>query len=136
MPLSMPTLPLDAFIDVAAFRAALQHFTRESARITKRFGLTPQRYLLLLMIKGAADGSQRSTVTELSQRLQLAQHTVTELATRTERAGLIRRTVSTNDRRIVYLSLTPEGEQRLAAAFTGLENERQVLRAVISRTRP
>ena len=43
------------------------------------------------MIKGAPDGSERSTVTELSRRLQLAQSTVTELVTRSEAAGLVER---------------------------------------------
>ena len=46
---------------------------RTSERNSRAAGLTPQRYLLLLMIKGAPDGSEQSTVTELAERLQLAQ---------------------------------------------------------------
>ena len=80
---------VDSFIEVARFRTALQHFLRESGRVAGRHGLTPQRYLLLLMINGAADRTERSTVTELSHRLQLAQHTVTELVARCVRAGLV-----------------------------------------------
>ena len=41
------------------------------------------------MIKGAPDGSEQSTVTELADRLQLAQSTVTELVSRAEETGLI-----------------------------------------------
>jgi len=67
------------------------------------------------MIKGAPDGSERSTVSELSERLQLAQHTVTELVGRAEAAGLIARERSCRDRRVAYLQLTREGEERLGA---------------------
>jgi DNA-binding MarR family transcriptional regulator len=130
----MPSPPLGEFIQVAEFRAALLHFLRESERVTARHGLTPQRYVLLLMIKGASDGSERSTVTELSQRMQLAQHTVTELVGRTVRAGLISRSASADDRRVVHLSLTLKGESSLARSFTDLEAERRALRALTART--
>src|SRR5213080_1469011 len=103
---------------VAEFREALRRFVRRSERIARKSGLTPQRYLLLLMIKGARDGSEQSTVTELSERLQLAQSSVTELVRRAEEAGLIERRQSTDDGRVAYLQLTREGESRLARSFT------------------
>jgi DNA-binding MarR family transcriptional regulator len=77
------------------------------------------------MIKGAAN--QQSTVTELSERLQLAQSTVTELVRRAEETGLVERERSSVDGRIAYLRLTPEGEHRLAKSFTSNEKERQAL---------
>jgi len=86
------------------------------------------------MIKGASDGSESSTVTELSQRMQLAQHTVTELVGRAVRAGLIRRTASAEDRRVVHLSLTAKGERSLMHSFTDLDVERRDLRALTART--
>ena len=112
---------------VAEFRAALRRFLRKSERISRSSGLTPQRYLLLLMIKGAADGSERSTVTELADRLQLAQSTVTELVSRAEEAGLVGREMSRRDGRVAHLRLTEEGERRLGLAFTKLETERREL---------
>lgn len=118
---------LDDVIQAAELRAALRHFLRENERVAARHGLTPQRYLLLLMIKGAPDRSERSTATELSRRLQLAQHTVTGLVGRTVKAGLVRRTASARDRRVVYLTLTPRGERKLAMSFTDLEGERRAL---------
>jgi DNA-binding MarR family transcriptional regulator len=136
MRLLMPGPTLHEFIQVAEFRAALLHFLRESERVTARHGLTPQRYVLLLMIKGAPDGSKRATVTELSQRMQLAQHTVTELVARTVRAGLIRRSASVADRRVVHLSLTAKGEYSLARSFTDLGAERNAIRALAARTIP
>ena len=65
-------------IAVAEFRSALRHFLRRSEKIARQFGLTPQRYTLLMMIKGASDGSEQSTVTELADRMQLAPARVPE----------------------------------------------------------
>jgi DNA-binding MarR family transcriptional regulator len=115
-------------IAVAEFRAALRQFLRRSERVARRSGLTPQRYLLLLMIKGAPGGSEKSTVTELSERLQLAQSTVTELVRRAEEAGLLEREQSPTDARVAHLRLTGEGEQRLKRSFTQLATERAQLR--------
>jgi DNA-binding MarR family transcriptional regulator len=115
-------------VAVAEFRAALRQFLRRTERIARQSGLTPQRYLLLLMVKGAPDGSERSTVTELSERLQLAQSTVTELVSRAEETGLLEREQSTTDARVAHLRLTAEGERRLMQAFTGLATERSNLR--------
>jgi DNA-binding MarR family transcriptional regulator len=120
------------FSNVAEFRAALRLFLRRSERAARQSGLTPQRYLLLLMIKGAADGSQQSTVTELSQRLQLAQSTVTELVSRAEDAGLVQRSPSSADGRVAHLRLTTEGERRLLRAFIDLDAERAQLRDAFS----
>ena len=115
-------------IAVAEFRAALRQFLRRSERVARLSGLTPQRHLLLLMIKGAPGGDEQSTVTQLSERLQLAQSTVTELVRRAEEAGLIERTQSQRDARVAHLRLTPEGERRLMLSFTELETERAQLR--------
>src|ERR671927_1902901 len=97
-------------VEVAEFREALRRFLRQSERVARQSGLTPQRYLLLLMIRGARDGSGQSTVTELAERLQLAQSTVTELVSRAEEVGLVERAQSDSDGRVTNLRLTPEGE--------------------------
>jgi DNA-binding MarR family transcriptional regulator len=112
---------------VAEFRAALRRFLRITERNARTARLTPQRYLLLLMIKGAADHSEQSTVTELAERLQLAQSTVTELVRRAEEIGLVERRGSSVDGRIAHLRLTSEGECRLAEAFTSNDSERRAL---------
>jgi DNA-binding MarR family transcriptional regulator len=127
-----PRLVHDEVKPVAEFRAALRAFMRKSERNARASGLTPQRYLLLLMIKGAPDGREQSTVTELAERLQLAQSTVTELVRRAEEAGLVERAQSAADARVAHLKVTHEGERRLAAAFTSNEQERDELRAAIA----
>ena len=105
---------VDDVIAVADFRAALRRFLRRSERVARKSGLTPQRYLLLLMIKGAPNGSEQSTVTEL--------------VSRAEEAGLVEREVSPTDARVAHLRLTAEGERRLLLSFTQLETERAQLR--------
>ena len=127
---------IDDVIAVAEFRAALRSFLRHTERVARQSGLTPQRYLLLLMIKGAPDGSGQSTVTELARRLQLAQSTVTELVSRAEDSGLVQREQSGRDGRVAYLRLTPEGERRLNLSFTGLEVQRRQLREAVDSLRP
>ena len=119
-------------VAVAEFRAALRAFLRRTERIARQSGLTPQRYLLLLMVKGAPDGSERSTVTELAERMQLAQSTITELVSRAEEAGLIGREQSRDDARVAHLRLTAEGERRLELAFTALATERENVRDAFS----
>jgi DNA-binding MarR family transcriptional regulator len=128
----MTQLTAEEVARVAEFRAALRQFLRRSERNARGAGLTPQRYLLLLMIKGAADRSEQSTVTELAARLQLAQSTVTELVRRAEEIGLVKRERSAADGRIAHLRLTAEGERRLARSFTSNESERRALREAFS----
>ena len=116
----------------AAFRVALRGFVRESERIARTSGLTPQRYLLLLLVKGAEDGTERATISELGKRLQLAQSTVTELVNRAAQAGLVRRRTSADDGRVVYVELTEVGDRRFAEAFEALADERRALRDVVT----
>jgi DNA-binding MarR family transcriptional regulator len=125
-------LSTDEVARVAEFRAALRQFLRRSERIARDSGLTPQRHLLLLMIKGAPDGREHSTVTELAGRLQLAQSTVTELVRRAEQAGLVERKRSSADGRVAHLRLTPEGERRLELSFTSHETERRELQDAVA----
>jgi DNA-binding MarR family transcriptional regulator len=118
---------LGGYLAVAEFRTALRRFLRVSEDAARRHGLTPRRHLLLLMIKGAPDGSERSTVSELCERLQLAQSTVTELVQRAEQAGLVRREAADHDGRVAHLRLTRNGERRLAAVHQDLQPERETL---------
>ena len=109
----------------------MRRFSRESERIAREEGLTPRQYLLLLLIKGAADGSERSTVTELARQLQLTQSTVTELVRRAEDAGLLSREASRDDARVTWLSLSREGEDRLSKAFARLGPQRKNLYTIL-----
>ena len=117
---------------VAEFRVALRRFQRQSDIVARECGITPSWYQLLLQITGAPDLSERTTVTALAQRLQLAQSSVTELVARAEQAGLIERTSSRNDARVVFLRLSATGEEVFARAFRNLAAEREALREAIA----
>ncbi len=117
--------------DAAALREGLRRFMRRSEEIAVANGLTPQRHLLLLLVKGAPDGSERATVTDLARRMQLAQNTVTDLVARTEAAGLLTREASPDDGRSALLRLTPEAERRLAGTVATLHDDRARLATLV-----
>jgi DNA-binding MarR family transcriptional regulator len=121
---------LSDFRDAAELRGALRKFLRASERVAREEGLTPSRFLLLLMIKTTPGG--RSTVTDLAERMQLTQSTVTELVTRAEAAGLVHRTQSEQDARVYWLELTPVGNERLARAVSRNGPERRRLLDLLS----
>jgi DNA-binding MarR family transcriptional regulator len=120
-------ISVDDAIAVAEFRAVLRGFLRRTEKKARRNGLTPQRYQLLLTIKGAPDHSESLTVTDVADRLQVAQSTATELVTRAEEAGLVKRSGSPKDGRVAVVRLTGAGEDSLAACFLDLREERDEL---------
>jgi len=105
----------------AAFRAALRQFLGRTEAATADAGLTPQRYDLLLAISAAGG---ESTINELCTHLDMRQTAVTELVKRAEEAGLVTRTSSTVDRRVVLVHLTPEAEARFKRCFAALAADR------------
>lgn len=117
---------------MAEFRVALRRFLHHTERVARECGITPRWYLLLLLIKGAPNLTERSTVTELADRLHLAQSSVTELVSRAEQAGLVSREPSSDDARVAYLRLTAEGERRFSQAFESLAAERLALQESIA----
>jgi DNA-binding MarR family transcriptional regulator len=131
---SLPTP--DEYRQAAAFRAEVRTFLRNSEEAARRNGLTPQRYLLLLMIKGAVDGTERSTVTDLCQRLKLGQSTVTELVGRAHDVGLLERSSDANDGRVAHLYLTVEGENRVSSVVMELRGDRDRLVSMFADASP
>jgi DNA-binding MarR family transcriptional regulator len=115
----------------AEFRIALLGFQRRTTRITARHGLTPQRYLLLLLIRVRTDAGEPSTITALQAPLQMSQSAVTQLALAAEAAGLIKRVPDPIDARSHALALTQDGAQRLRRAFEDLSGEREALRSAV-----
>lgn len=97
---------------LATFRYELRRYLRYSEEVTRKHGVTPLQYQLLLQIKGYPDREQ-ATVTELAERLQAKHHGVVALITRCESLGLVERRVDGQDRRRVLVRLTDKGEKRL-----------------------
>jgi DNA-binding MarR family transcriptional regulator len=66
----------------------------------------------MLQIKGYP-GREWATVGELAERLQAKHHGVVSLISRCEAAGLVRRDISSDDKRRVEVKLTGKGEKCL-----------------------
>lgn len=115
------------YVAIARFRSALRAFDSAAEEAARAAGLTPQRYLLLLMVKGAPDGREQATVNDLADRLKVAPHTVTGATSRAEKAGLVVRERCDEDRRRTWIRLTSEGERRLAHAVATLQAQREAL---------
>ena len=124
-------MPENRYRAAAEFRAELRRFLRRSEDMAREIGITPRQHLLLLQIAGAEDGT--STVSDLVDLLALTQSAVTELVQRAEAAGLVARAQSQEDGRVVHLSLTALGAEKLGAMHDGLGPERAQLRRVIDR---
>jgi DNA-binding MarR family transcriptional regulator len=75
------------YVAIARFRAALRAFENAAEEAARAAGLTPQRYLLLLMVKGAPAGDERATVNDVADRLRVEAHTITGAASRAEEGG-------------------------------------------------
>ena len=97
---------------MANFRYVLRRFLRYSEAITRKHGVTPLQYQLMLQVKGYP-GRDWATVGELAERLQAKHHGAVALVTRCEKSGLVERSVSDEDRRSVRVHLTAKGERAL-----------------------
>ncbi len=97
---------------LANFRYRMRQFLRYSEEITRRHGMTPLQYQLLLQVKGYP-GRDWATISELAERLQAKHHGVVSLITRCQRVGLVKRYPSEADRRTVHVRLTAKGEAAL-----------------------
>jgi len=118
---------------IAEFRAQLRAFTSRSDEVARRWQLTPQRYLLLLMVVGSPDGAERLKLTEIAERLRLSPNTATELVTRAEELGLVQRAQADHDQRVVFVSATVEGKRRLVGAIEENERARSELNPAFAR---
>jgi DNA-binding MarR family transcriptional regulator len=113
----------------AQFRSAVRHFLRTSEDAARSAGVTPSQHLLLLQIAGSGNGT--TTVSELVDKLALTQSAVTELVQRAEQAGLVRRAASPADGRVVNLTLTADGDRKLAQVHDAIGPERVRLRRMV-----
>jgi DNA-binding MarR family transcriptional regulator len=71
------------------------------------FGLTPAQYNVLRILRGSR--GETMTCSEIGHRLLDRTPDVTRLLDRLERAGMVGRCRSTNDRRVVEVAITDDG---------------------------
>jgi DNA-binding MarR family transcriptional regulator len=99
---------------LAAFRHSLRRFHAFSEANARKGGLTPQQHQALLSIKAGYKGRETINVGELAAHLMIEKHSAAELVDRLETAGLVKRSKSKDDGRVVMLAVTPKGEKLLA----------------------
>ncbi len=77
-----------------------------------RYGLTPQQYNALRLLRGEGEGSLATLV--LAKRLVSRAPDITRLLDKLADRGLIQRERPPDNRRMVLIRLTPEGRELLA----------------------
>jgi DNA-binding MarR family transcriptional regulator len=97
-----------------AFRTGLRSFLHWSGLQAEQAGLTPAQHQMLLAIRGFA-GSSSPSVGDLAEALLLRHHSVVGLIDRAVQAGLVARHRDETDGRIVRVTLTNQGAERLSA---------------------
>ncbi len=103
------TLDPDRFKGLSSFRSALRRFLAASEAISRQAGVTQQQYQVLLEIRAADSGEL--AMKDLAEQLMLTPHAAVQMIDRLAKADLARRRASTDDRRVVFVSLTPRGEE-------------------------
>lgn len=113
--------PDSAYQRLADFRFHLRQFIHFSEEAARREGVEPQQHQLLLTIRGIPEQTLPS-VTAISERMLLRHHSTVELIDRSVNAGLVKRRQGEDDRRQVFIELTPKGD-RVLRSLTALHWE-------------
>lgn len=117
---------------LATIRYTLRQFLRFSEEAAQSVGLTPQQHQALLAIMGFPR-RDRLTIGELAERLQIRHHSAVGLVNRLHAIGLIDREQDEHDRRQVYVSLTPHGQEVLQELTAAHKHELRVIARELTR---
>jgi len=109
-------LVLADYESLAEMRYQIRRYLRFSEEASRKAGLEPRQYQLLLAIKGLPK-DVRPRIGELAERLQIQHHSTVELVNRLSAGGYVRRHRKGDDRREVLLALTARGEKVLRKLF-------------------
>jgi DNA-binding MarR family transcriptional regulator len=111
--------PADPLLAVSrSFKAAMAAVRRLRGRETQRAGeLSYAQYSLLFALAGCTELSSR----ELGEAAELSAATVNQMLDGLEAHGLVQRTRSETDRRVVLTRLTDRGEQLVSDRRTRFE---------------
>ena len=93
-------------------RTGLRRFERWSSQKAAEAGLTPAHHQLLLAIRGHI-GQDGPTISDIAEYLQIQHHSAVGLVDRAVSGGLCERTADDVDARVIRLSLTRTGRDRL-----------------------
>lgn len=101
-----------------ALYAATNAITRTYRGKLNRVGLTYPQYLVMMVLWD----QDAISVKEIAQRLQLDSATITPLLKRLESIGYVQRTRSSDDERVVLVTLTQDGDE-IQAQVAKLQSE-------------
>ena len=94
--------------DLAEFRRQIRQFLSFSETTAREHGVEPQQHQLLLAVHGLPE-DVKPTIREIAARLFLQHHSAVELINRLAARGAVARAHSPDDRREVWVKLTPSG---------------------------
>jgi len=102
----------EQYRDLAEFRRQIRRFLHFSETTARDHGIEPQQHQLLLAIQGLPD-EVKPTIREIASRLFIQHHSAVELVNRLEQTGAIVRRPGADDKREVWIRLTPAGRAAL-----------------------
>lgn len=100
----------DNYRSLAEFRYQIRLFMADSDETARSAGLEPEQFQLLLAVRGMPKGST-ATIQRLASRLLVRHNTAVERIDRLARMGLLRRTHSSADHRVVCVELSARGKR-------------------------
>jgi DNA-binding MarR family transcriptional regulator len=98
--------------ELAEFRRQIRRFLHFSETTAKEYDMEPQQHQLLLAVHGLPE-DVKPTIREIASRLFIQHHSAVELVNRLEHTGAIARQPGTDDKREVWIRLTPAGRATL-----------------------
>lgn len=101
-------LSSDEYLALAEFRRQIRRFLHFSETTAKENGIEAQQHQLLLAVRGLPAGVN-PTIREIAGRLFIQHHSAVELIDRLEKSGAIARQSGIEDKREVWVRLTPRG---------------------------
>lgn len=102
----------EQYRELAEFRRQIRRFLHFSETTAKEYGIEPQQHQLLLAVHGLPEGV-KPTIREIASRLFIQHHSAVELVNRLEQTGTIARHPGAEDKREVWIRLTPAGRATL-----------------------
>ncbi len=116
----------EQFTRILEFRVALRRFGRFSEEQAAKLDMTAAQYQLLLAIRGH-DDQRGPTIADVARALIVRHHSAVGLVDRTQELGLVERRRDPDDQRLVRLTLTPLGMDRVnGLALAHLKELRQL----------
>ena len=106
--MSEPDLSREEYRDLAEFRRQIRQFLHFSEATAKEHQIEPQQHQLLLTVHGLP-GDVKPTIREIAARLFIQHHSAVELINRLEANGVVARSPGPEDKREVWVHLTPAG---------------------------